>query len=190
MENISSNKQYLESRNLFLQNLIQGIAGIFLGVFFIVLCLLVLNYFQLITLSPLFPSLSFLPEKGKTLSFFKPTPSVDIVGDCSFYEAHPDFSSLQLPISGGIQGTITGTIQHISYEYSGVLARLRVLSAANNQVHDLFMLNQSGVIFGDHSGQNLLLKDLQVNDHVSFFYECTKMQDNQMSIQQIVVQGK
>lgn len=164
-----------------------GLAGAILGSIFVILMLLVLHYFNILNLSQIIPSLSFLPRSGQQNSFVSPSVSPPPIESCRVRSNDYSLVYDVTDTRGIITGQYRGTIQSITPNAS--MAAVTIVSGDGKATHT-FRIDASTPFYDAVHAKKLKLLDFAPGQYVGISFNCNKSNGNQFTIVDMGIQEK
>lgn len=195
-------------KNALLEKVEFGVGGILLGVGTFLLMLFVLNYFNIVSLSQVFPNqLDWLPHRpaaqgvpsgtlptsqGEALQSQSasptpiqsgPTPTPPLVANletCNVTkEGNPLVVDVQTLPNGTIVGDFRGNINKTTFNSQRTEASIELISQKGEQTHTFNLKDEEGLVYDVTLGKDLKLSDLSAGQTVTMSFNCFKDQSQE-----------
>lgn len=213
MDNLPVEQTPPEQKPSIFQELEFGVGGVLLGVGTFLLMLFVLNYFNIVSLSLVFPNqLGWLPhraspklgEGGPASQNFtqrdvppgtSPTPTPPLVSNLETCDVKKEGNPLVndvKTIEGSIIGSFRGNINAFEYNLQDQSASLELISPRGDQKHTFNLIEEEKLVYDAIELKDLALSDLKRGQTVAISFNCFPDQpkDKQFRITRVAITGK
>ena len=175
-----------------------GSLGLFSGIVIVIALFFILNYFNILSLSKVFPRIfGFLPHEpfAQKIINYSPAklekPSANTLESCSVKkEGNPLITDLRTE-GNSIIGTYRGIINKITFNNPAkTSASIELVSLKGDQTHLFKVDDENGLVYDYTQGKDASLGNLKKGMSIAMTFNCFPQKDNLFKYSRIVVISK